>query len=108
MLDVKPHCGISLSCSYPKLRKMLSTPEIEQIIKDLFEIHGQDFSFYSRDSLTRRINRFYKLEKCENFNWFADKLRKDHHYVEHFIDHITVNVTEMFRDRFFFRELREI
>jgi chemotaxis protein methyltransferase CheR len=87
---------------------MLNTAEIEQIIKDLLEIHGHDFSFYSRDSLNRRINRFYQREKCETFSWFSERLRKDRLYVEYFIDHITVNVTEMFRDKLFFAELREI
>lgn len=85
---------------------MLSGHQIEIILKDLLEQYGIDFYFYSRDSFDRRINRLYKLEKYSDFESFRQKVRSDKDYIDHFIDRITVNVTEMFRDPAFFLSLR--
>lgn len=86
---------------------MLSDQEIDIVLKDLLELYDYDFTYYSRESFKRRINRLYKLEKYERFDEFRQKLRSDEKYIDHFIDRITVNVTEMFRDHQFFRELRK-
>lgn len=85
---------------------MLSDTEINIILKDLLELYYYDFTYYSRESFKRRINRLFKLEKYQSFDQFRTKLRTDKNYIDHFIDRITVNVTEMFRDHNFFRELR--
>lgn len=85
---------------------MLNNKEINIILKDLLELYYYDFTYYSRDSFTRRINRLFKLEKFQSFEEFRDKLKSDKTYIDHFIDRITVNVTEMFRDTSFFKELK--
>jgi chemotaxis protein methyltransferase CheR len=86
--------------------QMLSEAQIDVVLKDLLELYYYDFTYYSRESFKRRINRLYKLEKYGSFEEFRLKLRSDKSYIDHFIDRITVNVTEMFRDHTFFRELR--
>jgi chemotaxis protein methyltransferase CheR len=85
---------------------LLNETQIDTVLKDLLEVHLYDFTFYSRESFKRRINRLYKLEKYQSFQEFRNKLRADETYIDHFIDRITVNVTEMFRDHNFFRQLR--
>lgn len=85
---------------------MLNDTEINIVLKDLRELYYYDFTYYSRESFKRRINRLFKLEKFQSFDEFRNKLRSDKHYIDHFIDRITVNVTEMFRDHNFFRVLR--
>lgn len=85
---------------------MLNDAEINIILKDLLELYYYDFNYYSRESFKRRINRLYKLEKYTSFTEFRNRLRSDKHYIDHFIDRITVNVTEMFRDYNFFKALR--
>ena len=85
---------------------MLNDTEINTILKDLLDLYYYDFTYYSRESFKRRINRLYKLEKYQSFEEFRTKLRSDKNYIDHFIDRITVNVTEMFRDHNFFKELR--
>lgn len=87
---------------------MLNDKEINIILKDLLELYYYDFTYYSRDSFKRRINRLYKLEKYQSFDEFRSRLRSDKNYIDHFIDRITVNVTEMFRDQTFFRELKKV
>lgn len=85
----------------------LNDTEILLVLKDLLDLYGYDFTYYSRESFKRRINRLYKLEKYESFAEFRERLRTDSGYIDHFIDRITVNVTEMFRDHHFFRALRK-
>jgi len=77
---------------------LLNEAQIDTVLKDLLEVHLYDFTFYSRESFKRRINRLYKLEKYSSFQDFRVRLRSDEAYIDHFIDRITVNVTEMFRD----------
>lgn len=85
---------------------MLNDSEINSVLKDLRELYDYDFTYYSRDSFKRRINRLYKLEKYSSFSEFTTKLKTDPNYIDHFIDRITVHVTEMFRDPSFFLALR--
>jgi len=85
---------------------MLNDPDINIILKDLLDLYYYDFTYYSRESFKRRINRLYKLEKFQSFDEFRTKLRLDKNYIDHFIDRITVNVTEMFRDPNFYKALR--
>jgi len=86
---------------------MLNDIQIELVLKDLKDLYGHDFNYYSRDSFDRRVNRLFKLEKFESFEHFSGRLRNDKDYVNHFINRITVNVTEMFRNPEFFSVLRE-
>lgn len=86
---------------------MLEDKEIDGILSDLLEFYGYDFNYYARDSLKRRLSRIYRLEKFASAAEFRNKIRKESDYLETLIDRITVNVTEMFRDPDFFRDLRE-
>jgi chemotaxis protein methyltransferase CheR len=85
----------------------LSDDEIEIVLHDLVEVHGYDFVNYSRASLKRRINRLVANDRFLSFAEFRYRLRSDDVYFKHFVEEITVNVTEMFRDTQFYRTLRE-
>lgn len=81
--------------------------QLEIILNDLVEVYGYDFTSYSRASLKRRITRLISNDKFLSFAEFRFKLRQDREYLKHFVEQITVNVTEMFRDASFYRTLRE-
>ncbi len=85
---------------------MIEDENIELLINDVFELYGYDFTDYSRASLKRRINRLYVLDKFPSFAELRYRLRKDPDYFRHFVEEITVNVTEMFRDPGFYQVLR--
>ena len=85
---------------------MIAEENIDIIINDAFEIYGYDFTEYSRASLNRRINRIYALDKFPSFAEFRYKIRTDAEYFKRFVEEITVNVTEMFRDPSFYIALR--
>ncbi len=80
---------------------------IETLVSDVLEIYGYDFSGYSRASLKRRIVRLYELDRFVSFAEFRFKLRTETGYFKRFLEQITINVTEMFRDPPFYKALRE-
>jgi chemotaxis protein methyltransferase CheR len=84
----------------------LDDVQVEIILQDLLEIYGYDFMSYSRASLKRRIIRLISNDKFASFAEFRYKIRQDPEYLKRFIEQITVNVTEMFRDVSFYKTLR--
>lgn len=80
--------------------------EVEVLLLGLHEKYGYDFTSYSRASLKRRLNRLMSLEKFPSFAEMHFHLLEDTNYLRRFIEEITVNVTEMFRDPLFFNYLR--
>ncbi|WP_144281719.1 CheR family methyltransferase [Chryseobacterium echinoideorum] len=81
--------------------------EIEYLIKDVYDLYGYDFSEYSRASFKRRVNRICLIDKFTSFAELRYTLINEPEYLKRFIEEITVNVTEMFRDPHFFKALRE-
>ncbi|MBC8035019.1 MAG: protein-glutamate O-methyltransferase CheR [Chitinophagaceae bacterium] len=86
---------------------IIGDDEVEILLRDLIEIYGYDFTDYSRASLKRRINRIVLIGKFPSFAELRYKLKFDPDFLKEFIEQITVNVTEMFRDPSFYKTLRE-
>ncbi len=79
---------------------------LEILLSDILEIYGYDFTGYSRASLKRRIVRLYELDRFVSFAEYRYKIRTDAVYFKRFLEQVTINVTEMFRDPAFYRTLR--
>jgi chemotaxis protein methyltransferase CheR len=86
----------------------ISDEQVEILLADLLEQYGYDFTGYSRASLKRRITRLYSLDKALSFAEFRYRINNDSAYFKRFVEQITVNVTEMFRDPAFFKTLRDL
>lgn len=86
---------------------IIGDEEIEVLLKDLVELHGYDFTDYTRASLKRRINHFFIVGRFPSFAELRYALKHRPEFLKEFIEQITVNVTEMFRDPSFYRTLRE-
>ncbi len=84
----------------------ITDEQVELLINDVLEQHGYDFTGYSRASLKRRVSRLYSLDKHLSFAEFRYKTLNDNVYFKHFVEGVTVNVTEMFRDPVFYKLLR--
>lgn len=81
------------------------TPEqITELISLVKEVHGFDFSDYTKASLKRRLTRIMVLKKM-GFYDLKHALVNDQHFFQEFLEEITVNVTEMFRDPSFYKAL---
>ena len=87
-------------------RNSIGDDEINILLNDLLDLYGYDFTNYSKASLRRRIENLFTKDKFPSFAEFRYRLRKDDTYLLRFVEQITVNVTEMFRDPPFYKTLR--
>ena len=85
----------------------ISNEELELLLNDVLEVHGYDFTDYSKASIHRRVNRLMILDGFPSFAELRHKIRNDESYLKRFVEEITVNVTEMFRDPDFYRIIKE-
>jgi chemotaxis protein methyltransferase CheR len=79
---------------------------VETLLSDVLEVYVYDFTGYSRASLKRRIVRLFQIDGFVSFAEFRYKIRTDAGYYKRFLEQITINVTEMFRDPEFYKVLR--
>lgn len=84
----------------------INDEELEILVNDVHEWYGYDFSEYSRASLKRRVNRICSIDKFPSFAELRFRIKSDERYFRRFVQEITVNVTEMFRDPGFYKTLR--
>ena len=80
--------------------------EVTLLLNDLLDLYGYDFTNYSKASLKRRIANLVTKDKFPSFAEFRYRLRNDDNYLLRFVEQVTVNVTEMFRDPSFYKTLR--
>ena len=80
--------------------------EMEILLNDLYIRYGYDFTEYSKASMHRRVQRLFTMDRFTAFSEFRHRLQHDPQYFRHFVEEITVNVTEMLRDPSFYRTLR--
>src|SRR5471030_2058563 len=83
---------------------VLTGSQLTEIIDLVKKVHGFDFSCYSKASLKRRVLRVMQLKKLEFYD-LKHILVNDQNFFQEFLDEITVNVTEMFRDPSFYKAL---
>ncbi|MBJ6116699.1 protein-glutamate O-methyltransferase CheR [Pontibacter sp. BT310] len=81
--------------------------DVEELIKEIHTQYGYDFNGYARASVYRRIKRFLSHKHLTSMEALRKELFLDSYFFENFLQEITVNVTEMFRDPSFFLSLRE-
>ncbi|MCX2573822.1 CheR family methyltransferase [Pedobacter sandarakinus] len=84
----------------------IDNEQVTTLLNDVLEVHGYDFLEYSEASIKRRILRLYMLDNFVSFAEFRYAIRNDKAYFKRFLEEITVNVTEMFRDPTFYSSLR--
>jgi len=84
----------------------ITDAELEQLLIDILDVYGYDFTEYAQASLRRRIVRLFSLDRYQSFSEFRHRIKSDSSYFRRFIEEVTVNVTEMFRHPAFFRTLR--
>ena len=83
----------------------ITSTEYQALLTIINDRYGYDFFDYSESSFYRRLIRFMTNERIEEINDLGQKLYFDKMYFAHFLENITVNVTEMFRDPTFYESL---
>ncbi len=91
----------------PPPHSQLTTDELDEIIDLIWRQYGYDFSHYARASLMRRVTRCMLNAGFRNGYELRYHLTNDPNFFYWFLQTLTVNVTEMFRDPVVYRELRE-
>jgi chemotaxis protein methyltransferase CheR len=83
---------------------ILPAPQLDELIDLIKKIHGFDFSSYSKASLKRRVLRIMQNKRLEFYD-LKHILVNNQEFFQEFLDEVTVNVTEMFRDPSFYKAL---
>lgn len=81
--------------------------EVEGLIQEIQSRYGYDFSGYAKASVYRRIKRFIAGKRLSGVAELQQSVLADSFFFEGFLQEVTVNVTEMFRDPTFFLSLRK-
>jgi chemotaxis protein methyltransferase CheR len=85
----------------------ITEDEIEEILLAVNLKYGYDFTNYSRASMLRRISRFVDDVGFDSTPGLKAGLLSDRNMFEYFLQRVTVNVTEMFRDPEFYKVIRQ-
>ncbi|WP_128548633.1 CheR family methyltransferase [Larkinella soli] len=87
-------------------KEQITMEELEEIVLLIRGQYGYDFGDYARASLQRRLVRCMQQSGCRTPYELKYQLTNDKRFFAWFLEALTVNVTEMFRDPAFYRELR--
>ncbi|RYD55444.1 MAG: protein-glutamate O-methyltransferase CheR [Sphingobacteriales bacterium] len=85
----------------------ISKDELQSVLDVIKAQYGYDFSDYASASLKRRVLRFLQSASLKDIAEFRYRLSNDSAFFSWFVQSVTVNVTEMFRDPQFYKTMRE-
>lgn len=81
--------------------------EIGVLLDGIKRRYGYDFTNYSHASLMRRLNFIRDEEKITRYTEMLDRLFHDEAMFDRLLKHMSITVTEMFRDPPFYQAVRE-
>ena len=84
----------------------ISIADIKKINQTVEKCYGYSFSGYAQSSFKRRINRVLDLHEHDGIDGLISRLESDKDYFDPFLDELTVNTTEMFRDPTFWKVMK--
>ncbi|MGE0771436.1 MAG: protein-glutamate O-methyltransferase CheR [Cyclobacteriaceae bacterium] len=88
------------------MTKDVDIADLRRITDLIHQKHGYDFRNYAMSSFKRRVLRMLEMKNL-TIDVLIKKLSEAPGYIDEFLDELTVNVTEMFRDPSFWRILRD-
>lgn len=81
--------------------------EIDLLLEAIFRRYGYDFRSYARASIERRTRQFMSGTGCSSVSDMIPKLLHDEEFFSRLARYFSISVTEMFRDPFVYRAVRE-
>lgn len=85
----------------------ISESEVDEVLHLIKRLYGYDFTEYSKASILRRVARFMNEAAITDLSALKYQLRQDKKVFDSFLEKVTVNVTEMFRDPEFYKAFKE-
>ncbi|MBO6937101.1 MAG: protein-glutamate O-methyltransferase CheR [Deltaproteobacteria bacterium] len=81
--------------------------EIELLLEGLARRHGYDFRRYTPAHLRRQIRSVLLQERLKTVSQLQDRLLHHPEWLPRFVARLSIGVTGMFRDPYFYRRIRE-
>jgi chemotaxis protein methyltransferase CheR len=81
--------------------------EVDLLLEAIFQRYGYDFRSYSRASIDRRIHQFIAAGDIARISDLIPRCIHDEGLFSELAQQFSISVTEMFRDPFVYRALRE-
>jgi len=69
-----------------------------QFIANVKKKTGIDLSLYKEAQMKRRLTSLYEKRKCRDFTEYFDLIRSDRSMMDEFLDRMTINVSEFYRN----------
>src|SRR5579863_6055888 len=81
--------------------------EFQLLVDAIYHLYHYDFRDYAQASLRRRLKGALVHLQCETLSQLQDRVMREPKIFPALLDHLTVQVSEMFRDPAHFRALRK-
>lgn len=81
--------------------------ELKLLLEAIFLRYGYDFRNYSKAHIKRRVLHRLGTSRISTVTDLQNKVLRDRDFFMEFLDDLSINVTEMFRDPEFYKSLRE-
>lgn len=81
--------------------------EIELLLEAIYKKYGHDFRAYSKAHIKRRVLRRQSLAKLETVTEMIYKVLYNKEFFHLLLADLSINVTEMFRDPYFYKTFRK-
>ncbi len=81
--------------------------DLKKLLESILYVYGYDFTEYAEASVRRRVVNFMTVKNIEAPETLGKMILQDEKFFEEFVQHVSVTVTEMFRDPTFYKSLRE-
>ena len=81
--------------------------EIELLLEAIYRRYGYDFRSYARASIERRTRQFLSSTGCTTVSQMIPLVMHDEEFFSRLARYYSISVTEMFRDPFVYRSVRE-
>ncbi len=82
--------------------------EIQLLLEAIYKKYGYDFREYSVAHTRRRLEYRRAIEGMRNYSEMQHKVIYDSKFFEQLLLDLSINVTEMFRDPWFYQKVRDI
>ncbi len=85
----------------------LESLEVDLLLEAIYQRYGYDFRSYARASIDRRVRQFMSSRGVDQISELIPRVLHDMEFFSQLARYFSIAVTEMFRDPFVYRVLRE-